>query len=346
MIQIKSPTRVDLAGGTLDCWPLHLMVGDCCTVNLAIDVFTGCELTVLDDSQILEQKKIYLQVHDLNYKREFINLEHLLECVDQEIRLVQKVLDYFKPNFGFRLKTFSQSPVGGGLGGSSSLCISLIRAFQSKMDIQMANNELVHLAHNIEAKVIGTPTGTQDYYPALISGLNIIHYRADGISVERVPFAQEIFKKNMMLIYTGKSHHSGINNWQVIKSVIEGDKSVLGFLKEIARISADTAQLCRQGAWEMLPDLFQQEYRARIKLAPSFSSPEIELLKKIVLDSGGLAVKICGAGGGGCVMVWADSSLHERITQACLKNGFQTLKAQPHVLINLRDVPREKVNLI
>lgn len=340
MIQIKSPTRVDLAGGTLDCWPLHLMVGDCCTVNLAIDIFTGCELSPTVD------EKISLEVQDLKFKKKFDNLESLLNCTDTEIRLVQKILEYFKPNFGFQLKTFSQSPVGGGLGGSSSLCISLIRAFHSQMRIQMTNNELVHLAHNIEAKVIEAPTGTQDYYPALISGLNIIHYREDAISVEAVPFSHEIFKKNMMLIYTGKSHHSGINNWQVIKSVIEGDKKILGFLKEIARISADTAAVCRQGEWERLPKLLQLEYKVRTKLAPSFSSPEIELLKKIVLDSGALAVKICGAGGGGCVMVWADSVLHEGISKACLKNGFHTLKAQPfEALKTLGDV-REKMSLI
>lgn len=340
MILVTSPTRVDLAGGTLDFWPLYLMVGDCCTVNLALDIFTGCELTVMADL------KISLEIQDLKFKREFTNLEQLFACTDAEVRLVQNVLHYFKPGFGFHLKTFSQSPVGGGLGGSSSLCVSLIRAFHSHLGVNMGVNELVELAHNIEAKVIEAPTGTQDYYPALLSGLNIIHYRTDGISVERLPFSQEVFSKSMMLIYTGKAHHSGINNWQVIKSVMDGDKKILGLLKEIARISADTAQACRQGEWHLLPDLFQQEYKARIKLAPSFSSPEIELLKKIVFDSGGLAVKICGAGGGGCIMVWADSILHERISFACLKSGFHTLKALPYVLPNLRVAPQEKANLI
>ena len=56
-----------------------------------------------------------------------------------------------------------------------------------------------------------------------------------------------------MLIYTGRSHNSGINNWQVIKSVIEGDKNTLAALGEIARISSETAQACRRQAWHLLP---------------------------------------------------------------------------------------------
>lgn len=323
MIRVKSPTRVDLAGGTLDCWPLHLFVGDCVTVNMAIDIYTGCDLEPRAD------KKVSLEIQDLRYKKEFSDLESMLGSSDRELLLVQKVLEYFQPTYGFNLKTYSQSPVGGGLGGSSSLCISLIRAFCQMHDADLSADQAVHLAHNLEAKVIATPTGTQDYYPALLSGLNILHYRADGIQVENVPYAHEVFSQNMMLMYTGKSHHSGINNWQVIKSVIEGDKTTLQHLKEIARISADTAEACRQGEWSRLPDLFQREYNARIKLAPAFTSPEIEKLTKIVFESGGTAVKICGAGGGGCVMVWVEQHLHERISLACQKSGFQTLKALP-----------------
>src|SRR4051812_42995685 len=115
MIKTQSPTRVDLAGGTLDCWPLHLFVGDCVTVNLAIDIFTACEL------EVQTSKEIEINIHDLKYKKNFSDLISFLECADAQLLLVQKILEFFRPSFGFKLKTSSQSPVGGGLGGSSSL---------------------------------------------------------------------------------------------------------------------------------------------------------------------------------------------------------------------------------
>ena len=89
------------------------------------------------------------------------------------------------------------------------------------------------------------------------------------------------------------------------------------------------AIVCRQQAWDKLPELFRSEFDSRIKLTTSFSSPEIEKLRKIVMQEGAQAVKICGAGGGGCVFVWADPSRHEGITETCQKSGFQVIKMQP-----------------
>lgn len=324
MIKMQSPTRVDLAGGTLDCWPLHLFVGDCVTVNLAIDVYTGCEMESFDTT-----KEIHLEIRDLNYKKSFTDLRELMSNTDREILLVQKILEHFKPEYGFRLETYSDSPVGGGLGGSSSLCISLIKAFNEKRHVIMSPHEMVELAHNLEAKVIKSPTGTQDYFPAILAGLNVIHYKVEGIKLETLNVPLETFAEKMLLVYTGKAHHSGINNWQVIKSVIDGDETTICALKEIARIADDTAEACRKEQWERLPQLFRSEFDSRVKLTPSFSSPEIEMLKKLVVQAGGQAVKICGAGGGGCVLVWADKARHEGISEACQKNGFRVIKTRP-----------------
>lgn len=323
MITTKSPTRVDLAGGTLDCWPLYLFVGDCVTVNLSIDIFTGCELTEL------QTQNVDIEVTDLKYKSSFKNIDHFFKSSDRELLLLQKIIEYFHPKNGFRLRTYSQSPMGGGLGGSSSLCISLIRAFNQLQGVRLTTQEMVTLASNLEAKVILSPTGTQDYFPAIEPGLNIIHYTANGPKLEPCRRDLSDIARSMFLVYTGKSHHSGINNWQVIKSLIDGDVEVLSALKKIAHIANDTAEVVRNGKWQELPALFRSEFDSRVKLAKAFSSPEIDDLKKTVLDLGAEAVKICGAGGGGCVIVWAESKYHERMFEACLKKGYQPIKMNP-----------------
>lgn len=327
MMTIHSPTRVDFAGGTLDLWPIHLFVGDCVTVNLSIDIFTGCELSFKNDPSI------DLDIADLKFQKTYANLETLLNSTEPQLLLVQAVLRYFKPDKGFRLKTFSQSPVGGGLGGSSSLCISLIKAFTAAgaapggqtLDVY----QTVNLAHNLEAKVLKTPTGTQDYFPALVPGLNLIHYTATGARLETLPMPRDLFASRMLLVYTGKAHHSGINNWQVYKAVIDGDPKTLRSLKKLADISERVAKICRTKEWNMLPALFHEEFAARVELSQGFSSPEIEKLKTLVLQNGGDAVKICGAGGGGCVLVWAEPNKHEVIKNECLKNGFQPINIRP-----------------
>lgn len=321
----RSPTRVDLAGGTLDCWPLYLLTEGAETTNLAVSIFTTAEITAREDLAI------DLEIVDLGYRRTFSSLSEVLNSTDREIDLVKAHLRFWQPKMGFRLRTQSESPVGGGLGGSSSLCISLIKAFSKWSDARLNTYEQVELAHNLEAEVLKKPTGTQDYFPAIEPGLNIIRYTAQGPKTERLNLDGAPFDEKMILVYTGQPHHSGLNNWQVIKAAIEGDQKTLEALHEIKRVASETARVCRARQWQDLPELFRQELRARVRLSTGFSSPEIEQLTKLVLSAGAEAVKICGAGGGGCVIVWSPVEQREAVVQQCQKSGFKVLSAKPVV---------------
>ena len=186
---------------------------------------------------------------------------------------------------------------------------------------------MVNLAHNLEAEVLKKPTGTQDYFPAIEPGLNIIHYTPAGERLERLPLPAGYFNERMVLVYTGQPHHSGLNNWQVIKAVIDGDEATLAALNEIKKVGDQVADACRSGRWESLAELFDAEFAARVKLSPGFTSDRIQLLKELVRSKG--AVKICGAGGGGCVMIWCDPAQRTAVTELCRENGYEILEAHP-----------------
>ena len=51
-VEATAPTRIDLAGGTVDLWPLYLFHPDAVTVNAAIDLCQGTELGVRAEDQI------------------------------------------------------------------------------------------------------------------------------------------------------------------------------------------------------------------------------------------------------------------------------------------------------
>lgn len=324
MIHIKSPTRVDLAGGTLDMWPLYNFVSGATTINLAIDIWTEVELTALSGTEILIESK------DLNLKWKFADVNLFLQTLDPKLSLYQKLISKFKIKQGFSLKTSSQSPIGGGLGGSSSLVVSLLKAFNELTEVgRQEAHKMVQLAHNIEAEILNTPTGTQDYYPAISGGLNFLKYSASGISQKIVDVANTPLEDHFLLVYTGKSHHSGLNNFEVLKSAVEKDLKVMSALKKIKRISEDMKICLENQKWEELPALFRQEFEARIELTPAFSSVEIERLAEISLAAGALAIKICGAGGGGCVLIWVPPANRAKVVAACEAEKFQCLSAKP-----------------
>ena len=321
-IHKTSATRVDLSGGTLDCWPLYLLVGDCVTVNISISISTSATIEEFSDS------RVEIHMRDLNFQETFTDLKTFLACSKPELRLLQKHVNYWQPKKGFRLETFSESPVGGGLGGSSSLSISLLKAFSEWCDRPMELNQFVNIAHNIEAQVLGKMTGTQDYFPAVVPGLNAIHYTPDGPRLEHLSPGVDFWNSHASLVYTGQPHQSGLNNWQVIKHSLDGEMGTLRALSDIRTVSWETYNAVKSGAFDRLPQLFEREFEARIRLSSSFSSPEIDRLRAVALKSGAQAVKICGAGGGGCVLIWSHPDRKQKVEAGCREHGFQVLGAK------------------
>lgn len=325
----KSPTRVDLAGGTLDMWPLFNFVGGATTINLAIDIWTTADIKTRIDRQV------FICSSDLEKEWKFESIEAFFAVEDPSLSFYKVIFGQFKSAFnklghGFELTTASQSPIGGGLGGSSSLTISILKSLHSMLRISLPlTHDLVHLAHNLESEMLRTPTGTQDYYPAVTGGLSFIDYHTQNIvqtvsAIDNTPFTD-----HFLLVYTGRSHKSGLNNFEVLKSAVEGDQKVLKALNDIKRTAEELKTVIQNRDWTAVPEIFRREFAARVQLTPAFTSPEIEKLAEICLAAGALAVKICGAGGGGCVLVWVPPTMRERVVSACQKENFQCLNAKP-----------------
>jgi len=330
LIKVKSPTRIDLAGGTLDMWPLSAFLGTSHTINLAINIFTEVTLEPHPDGH-----QIILRSLDLSRSKIFSNLAELAADSDQTWSLLKEVILFFKPQKGFTLTAQSGSPVGGGLGGSSSLVCSLLKAFSTWLHAHPSFlvHDWVELAHNLEARVLMTPTGTQDYYPALIGGLNCITYSDSGISLRTYDLSSFQFSSSYLLVDTGRSHHSGLNNFDVLTRAVKREKQVLSALTKIQGVSQDLYDWIQQSP-ESVPwlDIFDREYSARVELSPTFTSPEIEGLRQIVTDlrpRANFGIKILGAGGGGCILVWGKSEQDKSLAQEVIQSrGFRVLPVE------------------
>lgn len=322
-IKVSSPTRVDLAGGTLDLWPLYCFLGGAQTVNLAISIQTHAEISETSGEVILESS-------DLQATRRYSDVQQALLDPDPLFQLLRVVLREINPDRGFHLKTKSESPVGGGLGGSSSLMISILKAFCLFLDRPLPEvHRLVNWAHNMEAEILNTPTGTQDYYPAATGGLNLLNFHKQGIEQRVLPLTGSPFEKKFLLAYTGRSHHSGLNNFEVLKGAVSRDPQVMDALRALQVVSEEMIVALTERQWDRLGGLFRREYQARIRLAPAFTCPEIEELGRVAAAAGAEAIKICGAGGGGCVMLWCPEERRETISESCEKAGFKILNASP-----------------
>src|SRR5881394_440147 len=116
---VRAPVRADLAGGTLDLWPLYLFHFGARIVNVAISYHAESEVAVVPGDAI----EIHLT--DQQYAHRYESMSEL--SADPKAALIFRALEHFHLT-GIRITTRTDAPRGSGLGGSSALAITLVRA--------------------------------------------------------------------------------------------------------------------------------------------------------------------------------------------------------------------------
>jgi len=190
---------------------------------------------------------------------------------------------------------------------------------------KLSREELRVIAQNIEAQLIRVPTGCQDYYPALYGGVNAIHLDPDGIHREAINVAPEEIESRFVLVYTGAQRQSGINNWEVFKAHINGNKRIFKNFAQISEIARHMHGALRQGNWNEVSRLLQEEWKLRKTNVPGISTPLMEKLIKVAQKNGACAAKVCGAGGGGCFVLLVEQGQTQQVAYAIRQDGGTVL---------------------
>ncbi len=316
IIEASAPTRIDLAGGTVDIWPLYLFHPGAQTVNVAIDLTANCKLIPRND------RVVRLQSEDTNTTLE-TSLDKLLES--NELELLARIVHFFQPNSGLDLITNCSAPAGSGLGGSSTLDIAVCGALNHFTGRNYSQEEILTIAKNLETQVIRVPAGVQDYYPAMYGGANSIHLEVEGVKREEITIDLAMLEQHLVLCYTGKPHFSGTNNWEITKRHIDGDKKIFDIFDRIRDITAQMRLALMAADISKVATLLDQEWQVRKELAPGVSTDTIEELIAISKQSGAMAAKVCGAGGGGCVTFITSAEKKASVSKALSEAGGQIL---------------------
>ena len=218
-----------------------------------------------------------------------------------------------------------ESPVGAGIAGSSALNIAVCGALAAWCERAVPDELLLQIAQNVEAQVIDVPTGVQDYRPALYGGISAVELNVDGI--RRIPLHVEPLElqKRIVLAYTNASRNSGINNWEMTKRHIDGDREVQSRFARIRDVAvAMRASLERQD-WPTVGQHVADEWENRKRLAPGVSTPAIDAMLDAAKAAGAWGGKVCGAGGGGCLFCIGEPDRAPAIREALVAHGARLL---------------------
>jgi len=315
-IEASAPTRIDLAGGTLDIWPLYLFHHGAQTINAAISLRAWCEIRPRPD------RRLVIVSDDAGQR---VEVDHWSQLRDtHDLKLLGRLLHYFQAE-GLELRTRSESPVGAGIAGSSALNIAVCGALNAWSGGRRSADQIFQIAMNVEAQAIDVPTGVQDYRPAYYGGISAVELGVDGIRRVPLDVGTDELQARLALAYTNASRNSGINNWEVTKRHIDGDAGVQLRFARIRDIAAAMRAALERRDWPEVGRQIAAEWENRKALAPGVTTPDIDALLAAAAAAGALAGKVCGAGGGGCLFCFADPERIPAVKQALAATGAKGL---------------------
>src|SRR5260370_40002403 len=120
----------------------------------------------------------------------------------------------------------------------------------------------------------------------MYGGVNTLPLAPDCIHCETVDIAPEEVNKRFVLLYTGAPRQSGINNWEVFKQHINGDKHVIRNFAEISRIAREMHVAMKSSKWADVARLLNEEWKLRRTKAPGISMQLIDTQIKFASNLG------------------------------------------------------------
>ncbi len=314
-IDSSAPTRIDLAGGTYDIWPLYLLHDNAQTINAAISLRAHCTLSSRRDYRVI------LVSEDTGEEVDAAGPDTL--PVDR-LALIARLVRHFGAR-GLEVRTRSGSPMGAGIAGSSAMAVAVAGALSAWTGRTLADMDLLAVVMNIEAQVLGVPTGVQDYRPAYYGGVSAVEMTAGGVKRVALSVSPGELGRRIVLAYTGASRNSGINNWDVMVRRINGDSDVIEAFDGIRDAAEGVRRGLERADWRAVAAHVNREWEHRKRLAPGVSTPEIEALLGRAWEAGAVAGKVCGAGGGGCIMCLSEPDRRAAVSDTLTRAGATVL---------------------
>jgi D-glycero-alpha-D-manno-heptose-7-phosphate kinase len=315
-ITASAPTRIDLAGGTIDIWPLYLFHPGAQTLNVAISLRAHARITPRSDAQVA------LVSEDTARQIVLPPDERLRD--DLTLPLLGRLAHHFGAR-GLTLTTRGESPAGAGIAGSSALNIAVCGALNAWSGRGLDEAALLDVARDIEAQVIAVPTGLQDYRPALYGGVSAVELAPGATPRVALDVDVNALQSRLVLCYTGEPRNSGTNNWDITKRHLDGDAAIFACFDAIRDTAAVMRTALEASDWDGVARALATEWANRRRLSPGVSTPAIDRLIESAVAAGAQAAKVCGAGGGGCLVAMVSPDRHAAVSQALASGGARLL---------------------
>jgi len=297
-VRAAAPLRISFVGGGTD-FPHYFRREGGAVLSATIDQYAWVTIQRRPD------REIKIRSLDLGHLVEY----HLDEgpVYDGVMDLAKAAIERVGVDGGLDVDVSSDAPPGSGLGGSSALVTAIVGGLAALEGRTYAREEVAQLAIAIEREDLEIPGGWQDHYATAFGGFNLIEFASSGVTVTPVELTPEglaELRSNLLLCYTGSVRTNlGLIDAQ-IRLFNEGREETIQGMKQLHEMAFEMRGAVERGDVDALGHLLQDAYEAKTRMNPHIAEgTPIERLFEVAREAGALGGKICGAGGGGYLLL-------------------------------------------
>lgn len=314
LITSRTPLRVSFFGGGTD-YPAYFERFPGAVIGMAIDRYIY--ISALKLANIIDYK----------YRVSYSRLERVTSHAQIEHPVVRAVLSHYGIDCPLDISIQSDLPASSGMGSSSAFTVGLINLATALARTSMTRLDLGKAAVFVEQELLKENVGVQDQLHTAFGGRNRFDFNEGRIRITPVQMSalcRDYLLSSLVLIYTGRTRFASEVVADQIKATEE--KKIDRELSHLLALVSQAMDVLESHEPEaMLRDfgaMMHEGWQIKRTLSPGVSAPEIDALYDAALAAGALGGKLCGAGGGGFLLMVVPPALRPqfeaRMAGACL----------------------------
>jgi fucokinase len=321
-VTVTAPPRIDLGGGWSDTPPFCLDWGGT-VLNIAVAL--GGQYPIRATVRRLGEPLLRCVSEDGGHAAEYRSREEVLAPLEpgDPLAIARAALQMLGPfkldeplpttlercGGGLEISTGVSLPMGSGLGASSILAATVVRALAEMRGLEISERALSDQVMRLEQRMT-TGGGWQDQAGGIFPGAKLVA-SGPGLSqrlrvqpVDWTPEREAEFLERLLLYYTGFRRMAKDLLRQVVGRYLARETGAVEVLHSIKTLAAEMAWAMREGEWDHLGRLIDRHWRLNQVLDPHTTNAPINaLLEECRPWLAG--AKLAGAGGGGFLLLLA-----------------------------------------
>ena len=308
MIITRTPFRISFFGGGTD-YPVYYREHGGAVLSTTINKY--CYITCRHLPPFFEHK----------FRIRYTGKEEIQKIEEIRHPSVRECLKFVGIDKGIEMVHSGDIPAMSGIGSSSSFTVGFLNALYALQGEMATKRKLAYDAIHVEQDLIGENVGSQDQVAASFGGFNRIEFGgSDNIFVQPMTLSQEkiqALQDSLLFYFTRFSRLASSIAAEQIKET-PNKRMELKIMQEMVEEAVNILNSSQRPVHDF-GRLLHESWMLKKSLTNKISNGDIDEIYAAARHAGALGGKLCGAGGGGFMLLCVPPKFQPKVKEA-LKN--------------------------